>query len=192
MIGAAYFIGYVIGIAVEKYWLNVPLPTLVEMKQSRSCDVIFSSQRPLYSEDDWQYLRDLWSSQQQAGKQLKIVKTRKNKNTNFISPIQSGQTIDGKGRGLFATRDIKKGEMTYNGEGSADPHLIKFTDGQSYRKFVYAIEDDGMACDVMLWTYPLKNNLIFQADDTSLMNDVRMCYELYIFAINNLLYLSSL
>ena len=55
-----------------------------------------------------------------------------------------------KVRGLFATRDIKKGEMTYNGEGSADPHLIKFTDGQSYRKFVYAIEDDGMACDVML------------------------------------------
>ena len=60
LIGAAYFIGYVIGIAVEKYWLNVPLPTLVEMKQSRSCDVIFSSQRPLYSEDDWQYPYEIY------------------------------------------------------------------------------------------------------------------------------------
>jgi len=68
---------------------------------------------------------------------------------------------------VFATRDIKKGER--------GDHLIKFQNGQSYRKFVYAIEDDGMACDVMLWTYPLKNNLIsyFQADETSLMNDVR-------------------
>jgi len=51
---------------------------------------------------DWQYLRDLWSSQQEqeGKKQLKKVK----KNTNFISPIQSGQTIDGKGRGLCYTR----------------------------------------------------------------------------------------
>ena len=97
-----------------------------------------------------------------------------NTNTNFISPIQSKQTIDGKGRGLFATRDIKKGEMTYNG-GSGSDHLIKFQNGQSYRKFVNSIVDDGMACDVMLWTYPLNNNLIFQADDNSLMNDVRMC-----------------
>ena len=63
---AAYFISYGIGIVVEKYSLiKIPPPTLVEMKQSRSCDVIFSSERPLYSEDDWQYLRDLWSSQQQ-------------------------------------------------------------------------------------------------------------------------------
>ena len=142
------------------------------MKQSRSCDIIFSSQRPLYSKDDWQYLRDLWSSQQEGTKQLKLEKTKKN--TNFISPIQSGQTIDGKGRGLFATRDIKKGEMIFNGELQLD-NLIKFTDGQSYRKFVYAIEDDGMACGVMLWTYPGRNNLIFQADESSLMNDVRLC-----------------
>ena len=176
MIGniAAYIISYGIGIVVEKYWLKVPPPTLVEMKQSRSCDVIFSSQRPLYKEDDWQYLRDLWSSPQQEKRNYKIIKTKNNNNnTKFISPIQSGQTIDGKGRGLFATRYIKRGEMTYNG-GWGD-HLIKFQNGQSYRKFVYAIEDDGMACDVMLWTYPLENNLIFHADDTSLMNDVRMC-----------------
>ena len=147
---AAYLIGYGMGIIADKYWLYeyVPLPTLVEMKQSRSCDVIFSSQRPLYKEDDWQYLRDLWSSQQQQEKtNYKIIKTKNNNNNNtkFISPIQSGQTIDGKGRGLFATRDIKRGEMTYNG-GWGD-HLIKFQNGQSYRKFVYAIEDDGMACE---------------------------------------------
>jgi len=159
----------------ESDYLNVSAePTLLEMKQSRSCDIIFSSQRPLYSKDDWQYLRDLWSSQQEGTKQLKLVKTKKKKKTNFISPIQSGQTIDGKGRGLFATRDIKKGEMIFNGELQLD-NLIKFTDGQSYRKFVYAIEDDGMACDVMLWTYPGRNDLIFQADESSLMNDVRLC-----------------
>ena len=133
----------------ESDYLNVPAePTLLEMKQSRSCDIIFSSQRPLYSKDDWQYLRDLWSSQQEGAKQLKLEKTKKN-TTNFIPPIQSGQTIDGKGRGLFATRDIKKGEMIFNGELQLD-NLIKFTDGQSYRKFVYAIEDDGMACDVIM------------------------------------------
>ena len=64
--------------------------------------------------------------------------------------------------------------MIFNGELQLD-NSIKFTDGQSYRKFVYAIEDDGMACDVMLWTYPGRNNLIFQADESSLMNDVRLC-----------------
>ena len=69
--------------------------------------------------------------------------------------------------------------MTYNG-GLSD-HIIKFQNGQSYRKFVYSIEDNGMACDVMLWTYPLENYLIFHADENSLMNDVRMCYEVYAF-----------
>jgi len=111
----------------ESDYLNVPAePTLLEMKQSRSCDIIFSSQPPLYSKDDWQYLRDLWSSQQEGTKQVKLVKTKKKKKTNFISPIQSGQTIDGKGRGLFSTRDIKKGEMIFNGELQLD-NLIKFT-----------------------------------------------------------------
>lgn len=82
---AAYLIGYGMDIIADKYWLYyvpLPIPTLVEMKKSRSCDVIFSSQRPLYSEDDWQYLRDLWSSQQQERTNYKIVKTKTKNNNN--------------------------------------------------------------------------------------------------------------
>ena len=70
-------------------------------------------------------------------RQTKDCKDKEEEEYKLYTTLESGQTIDGKGRGVFATRDIKKGEMIFNGELELD-HLIKHEDGQSYRKFVHA------------------------------------------------------
>ena len=35
----------------------------------------------------------------------------------FVPPLRAGHTADGKGRGAFATRDLRWGERTYGGAG---------------------------------------------------------------------------
>ena len=54
----------------------------------------------------------------------------------------------GKGRGLFATRDIQKGEIVHDGAKSD----IVFTDGMSWRRFMFALPRK-MACDTAEWTF---------------------------------------
>ena len=66
----------------------------------------------------------------------------------FAPPIRSGKTVDGKGRGAFTTRVIRRGGRTYGGI----EHYTFFRDGPSYRTFVDALSDDE-ACDVMMWSW---------------------------------------
>mmetsp|Transcript_27992 Transcript_27992/g.66703 ORF Transcript_27992/g.66703 Transcript_27992/m.66703 type:complete len:146 (-) Transcript_27992:80-517(-) len=58
------------------------------------------------------------------------------------------QTADGKGRGVFATRDIAKGEMTYGGKDN----YAFFSTGEAFRRFLGALPD-GEACDVIMWAW---------------------------------------
>ncbi|KAL7528824.1 hypothetical protein ACHAXR_006644 [Thalassiosira sp. AJA248-18] len=54
----------------------------------------------------------------------------------------------GKGRGLFASRNIKKGELVHDGFTSD----IKFPDGMSWRRFIFSLPRD-RACDQVDWTW---------------------------------------
>ena len=55
---------------------------------------------------------------------------------------------DGKHRGLFASRDIRKGEVVHDGT-----HLdVAFPDAKAYRRFVFALPRR-TACDITEWTW---------------------------------------
>lgn len=54
----------------------------------------------------------------------------------------------GKGRGLFASRDIKKGEIVHDGTNSD----VVFPDAKSFRRFLFALPRT-MSCDMMEWTW---------------------------------------
>mmetsp|Transcript_35978 Transcript_35978/g.73402 ORF Transcript_35978/g.73402 Transcript_35978/m.73402 type:complete len:310 (-) Transcript_35978:68-997(-) len=84
-------------------------------------------------------------------------------NTSFSDPIPplDGYTFKnnerppfyaklspGKGRGIFASRDIQKGELVHDGSNSD----VVFPDGPSFRQYVFALPRP-MACDVMEWTW---------------------------------------
>lgn len=54
----------------------------------------------------------------------------------------------GKGRGVFASRDIRKGELVHDGSNSD----VVFPDGNSFRRFLFSLPRT-MACDVMEWAW---------------------------------------
>jgi len=54
----------------------------------------------------------------------------------------------GRGRGVFAAEDIKKGTRVWTSKHQS----AQFRDGESYRKFLAAIPAD-FACDVIMWAY---------------------------------------
>lgn len=54
----------------------------------------------------------------------------------------------GKGRGLFASRDIQKGEIVHDGTKSD----VVFPDGLTWKRFVFALPRK-MACDQVAWTF---------------------------------------
>lgn len=156
--GALVFIGYLIGsealpkTILSVNWLFKPPPTLKQIYHSRNCHEILNSTRPLYTEEQWQRFRDIWKLQggEDPSHLYKRHDRRKSKAPrDFVPPIRAGYTTDGRGRGIFATRDIKKGEMTYGGT----KHYIFFFDGHSYRRYLDALSDEE-ACDMMKFTWP--------------------------------------
>ena len=91
---------------------------------------------------------------------------------DFIPPFKSDYTTDNKGRGIFATRYIQKGEMTYGGK----KNYAFFSSGDEYRRFINELTNEE-ACDIMMWTWPQRNMgrdgetlIVLILDDNSLQN----------------------
>lgn len=64
-----------------------------------------------------------------------------------IPPPYYAKHAPGKGRGLFASRDIKKGEKVHHGESH-----VMFPDGMSWRRFIFSLPRK-KACDMIDWTW---------------------------------------
>ena len=57
-------------------------------------------------------------------------------------------SVGDKGRGIFASRDIKEGELVHDGRKSD----ILFPTGMSWRKFIFSLPRK-RACDMIDWTW---------------------------------------
>ena len=115
---------------------------------------IDSKSLKIYTQEEWDYFKKVWRDQGglDPSKQYPKGDRRLSKAPpDLIPPFKAGLTKDGKGRGVFATRDIKKGEMTYGGT----KNYIFFTTGHDYRRFLDAFDDE-IACDLMKFTWPQK------------------------------------
>ncbi|KAL9184780.1 hypothetical protein ACHAXT_012750 [Thalassiosira profunda] len=66
-------------------------------------------------------------------------------------PYYAAHSKDGRGRGLFASRDIKKGDLVHNGEQSD----LLVPSGEAWRRFVFSLPRN-KACDVIDWTWTAK------------------------------------
>jgi len=119
------------------------LPTAEEIYNSRGCWNLSTAGRPLYTEEDWERFRQVYKD---TGGGTIDVETEVP--DDFVPPMRSGETTDGKGRGVFATRDIQRGERTYGGK----KNFAFFRDGPSYRTFLDLLSDTE-ACDVMMWAW---------------------------------------
>ncbi|KAL7543106.1 hypothetical protein ACHAXR_012673 [Thalassiosira sp. AJA248-18] len=63
-------------------------------------------------------------------------------------PYYAKHSPEGRGRGLFASRDIKKGELTHDGTNSD----IMFPDAMAWRRYIFSLPRN-RACDMVDWTW---------------------------------------
>merc|ERR1719203_2109927 len=149
--------------------------TRKQMICSRNCHKLPKEGRRLYTEEDWQRLFQIYKDQ--GGKTVNIHISTEVPD-GFVPPARPGQTTNGKGRGLFAARDIKRGEMTY---GPKRPFRYAYwRNGTSYRTFIDALSDEE-ACDVMMWTWTetiggwkdwkIENIILLHLDHNSFQNN---------------------
>mmetsp|Transcript_5922 Transcript_5922/g.9163 ORF Transcript_5922/g.9163 Transcript_5922/m.9163 type:complete len:321 (+) Transcript_5922:1-963(+) len=147
------------------------------------CDLAFDSPRPLWTDQQWQDLRDLYHEFVEEDKKIgpagKVRSYQASKDEVDFSqtfiPFQAGH----KGRGLQAVRDIKAGELVFK----ATNNTIVFNYGHTWRKLLFAINerfaDPGMTCDMHVWSWvqdlyeggPIK--VFMDLDSGSLLNEGR-------------------
>ncbi|KAL7550210.1 hypothetical protein ACHAWF_013442 [Thalassiosira exigua] len=107
--------------------------------------------KPIQSLEDWEYFRSKYNE---------IVE----KAATFDDPVPPTlgyslvdrgpppyypkHTADGRGRGMYATRYIRKGELVHDGRDSD----VVFPDGMSWRRYVFSLPRT-KACDVANWSW---------------------------------------
>jgi len=118
----------------------------------------------LYNDDDWY---SLWQKFQAASLYpYPIPPSNPSKRLYYTS------YSDGKGRGNFASRNIKEGEMIYNGY----INTAFFQEGESFKRFLSLLSKE-TACDVLEWSFmqDLTNDgnavLCLDMDGGALFND---------------------
>jgi len=149
-----------------------------------ACEKLFSSPRPLWTDQQWRDIRDFYHEFVEEDKKdeggpkglhsYQLSEDRYDLTQNAI-PFQSGE----KGRGLQAVRDIKAGELVFKGTNNT----IVFNYGHTWRKLLFAVNerfaDPGMTCDLLVWSWvqdlydggPLK--VVMDLDSGSLLNEGR-------------------
>jgi hypothetical protein len=155
------------------YWENrkPASSTLKQIYESRNCDEILKLPRPIYSKENWQKFYDIWKKHGGRGDPDFVTSDAP---PDFVRPTEAGETDDGKGRGVFATSDIKKGEMIYG----QTTNYAYFSNGYSFQRFLEALTDDGEACDIMKFSWPQsgfgpngETAIVCVMDENSFMND---------------------
>jgi len=101
----------------------------------------------------------------------KIVKSgnkkhlKKDKKDNFaLGKLMPGTEIqmDSRGgRGLFAVRDLHKGDMIYDAKAAT---FVDFKTEESYLRFLVQLQPK-LQCDVLLWSYTSDDSIVITAID---------------------------
>jgi hypothetical protein len=149
--------------------------TYSEIRHHFNCKEHANDQtKPLPSLDEWTFMRN----------QMKLLVDQRLNLNDPIPPTQGyshgntgapppyyPQRSEGKGRGLFASRDIKEGELVHDG-----PHsYIVFPDAMSFRRLIFALPRKS-GCDITEWAWhqqlsPTGNlTILVDANIAALMN----------------------
>mmetsp|Transcript_4505 Transcript_4505/g.8366 ORF Transcript_4505/g.8366 Transcript_4505/m.8366 type:complete len:312 (+) Transcript_4505:140-1075(+) len=124
--------------------------------------------KPLHSLEDWQFMRGKYIECVNSSFEFdnSVPPTLGYALVNNVSPPFYAKMSPGKGRGVFASRDINEGEIVHDGKRSA----VMFPTAVAWRRFVFSLPRD-MACDIMEWTW---TQSISQGDKQRLLVDLNI------------------
>jgi hypothetical protein len=115
--------------AFEGYSLN-------DIWEEYDCDAVVEDERPVHDKSTWMMLRTVYHSIVGASRATIPLSARH----GFVV-AHKVKYSEGRGRGVFAEEDIKKGQLVYSGE----QQVAEFTSGSDYRRFLQSIPKD-LAC----------------------------------------------
>eukprot|EP00568_Trieres_chinensis_P012881 CAMPEP_0183296544 /NCGR_PEP_ID=MMETSP0160_2-20130417/4046_1 /TAXON_ID=2839 ORGANISM="Odontella Sinensis, Strain Grunow 1884" /NCGR_SAMPLE_ID=MMETSP0160_2 /ASSEMBLY_ACC=CAM_ASM_000250 /LENGTH=230 /DNA_ID=CAMNT_0025458163 /DNA_START=71 /DNA_END=763 /DNA_ORIENTATION=+ len=124
--------------------------------------------RPIWDQSTWVLLRETYRDI--VGLELSSIPNHHD--SGFFIPYEVHLT-DGKGRGVFATEKITKGQKVWT-----ERHTAQFHEDQEeeFRSFLAAIPYE-LACDILQWAYVQKKDGSYAAsvdlDDCSYLNHAR-------------------
>lgn len=98
-------------------------------------------QKPLLSRKIWAHMQKKFAELAEPG--VTLIRPDKKKGAEFYSAFS-----DGKGRGAFAARNFKKGELVHDGNFNT----AFWNDGWAWKRYVMALPKP-LRCDVMEWTW---------------------------------------
>ena len=114
--------------------------TIDDIWDSLVCPEIFSTQRPIHSQETWNKVIDIYNTIVEDDGNLDPLKN------GFSVGIEAKQT-EFKGRGIYATHAINKGDLIWSTTRTA-----RFGNADDYRQFLSMLDAD-FACDVLQWAY---------------------------------------
>ena len=123
-------------------------------------------ERPVPTSQDWAYLRRVYHQTVQTKPTVKDTTE-----SAFRVPYEIRHDPV-KGRGIYATTDIPKGTVIWTRTQS-----YSITTASDFRRFIFSIPNqDGLACDVLLWWYVFEqadghHEIVFDLNDGALMNN---------------------
>jgi len=112
--------------------------------------------KPLPTIEDWTTMREVYTQVVDTAKTFvdPIPPTMgytygKSEDGEALPPPYHARTSPGKGRGLFASRNIKMGELVHRGGHESD---VVFPDGMSWRRYVLTLPNR-LACTIADWNW---------------------------------------
>mmetsp|Transcript_17863 Transcript_17863/g.26428 ORF Transcript_17863/g.26428 Transcript_17863/m.26428 type:complete len:273 (-) Transcript_17863:33-851(-) len=105
------------------------------------CPKLFEQERPIHSHDDWIRAQKIYNKFNNS------QNSNYDTNNGFSVPFQAKQ-VPGKGRGIFANTFTERGTLVWS-----NTYTARFSDGPTYKKFIYSLPDKEFACDVLQWAY---------------------------------------
>jgi hypothetical protein len=121
------------------------------IRRKFKCDqYVHNAIKPLPSMEYWQIILDAYNKEVDASYKFDelVPPTQGYRFNEEGAPPYYAKVSKNKDRGLFASRDIKKGELVHDGTKSD----VVFPDAKAWRRFVFALPRRA-ACDVTEWSW---------------------------------------
>ena len=122
-----------------------------DFEQNFNCHSYFDDEtKPVPTMEFWETMLKAYNQEVDPTYKFdtKVPPTEGYRHDENGGPPYYAKLSPGKGRGLFAKRDIQKGEIVHDGTKSD----VVFPDGLSWKRFVFALPRK-MACDTVAWSF---------------------------------------
>lgn len=147
----------------ESIWDLPVVDNVMHPWEDFDCEEKWTMPRPLYTQEMWMEVRRAYLYA--VGSKKSSIGPEPSEEDGFVIPVEVRQAPGNKGRGLFATQDIPRGERIWNSSNQT----AMFDNAEDYKTFLELLLSD-VACDVIQWAY------VYAISGN--MRDTRICVDL--------------